>query len=414
MSWNLILQIEGCGSSRISSSCRRTSIFGLAAAARIAIVSLDTGADPATGQLEQEILSSASSRTFQQCATVRLQGCMAEAVPDCMHVLVLIVSPSACPLSPAVETLAADWLRSAPGHARVIPVVLAPANFALAVPVQRAVPTLAYCTFANWQSASQVAGLVLEAAMGRGRPAAFISYVRTEARQAADDLHDALGRHGYRVFLDRFAGTPGRAFPREIVEEMAEMGVVVALETPSLLQARWTRWEIALARLYGIGLIALNFAKAPPIPGIGLRHSITRPATAGLSGGILTAAVDFILANRPLAALRRRAMFQAIVDSAARSTGGGARLTVNAAQIIRNSAGSDTAVVLAAGRPGRLQDVRLLEQARQPPGTTAVLAGQHAHLPSESRSDLSWLAKTCSIDLSGRSDLYPRVRWLAR
>ena len=414
MTWNVVLQTEGRGSSAVASTCRRTTLAGLAAPARIAIVSLGSTSDREASALEHEIVRKVSaSSPLVSCGPARLTGCVALTEPACLHVLVLLVSNVSAPVDAGIEALATQWLRSAPGRARVIPVLVPPVTFALAVPSSKAYPTLSITAFTTWSSASQVAGLVLEVALLGDRPTAFISYARLEASSVADTLHDELGRRGYRVFLDRFSGTPGRAFPQEIAEEVAEMGVVIALETPLLLLNPWTRWEIAFARLYGIGILALNFNSARRIPGSIPRHPIAAAASAGLPGPLLATTLDFVTRNRALAALRQRAMFQAIVTRAARNGGGAARPTVNAAQVIANASPVDKAVVLAAGRPGRLRDIRLLHMARLA-GAAAILAGQHAHLPSTARVDVTWLAGTQSIELCGRSDVYRRVRQLAR
>lgn len=60
-----------------------------------------------------------------------------------------------------------------------------------------------------------------------GRPSVFLSYIRKEARDVADQLFDALGHRGYGVYLDQFSGVPGRIFPEQIAEELADKAVLL-------------------------------------------------------------------------------------------------------------------------------------------------------------------------------------------
>jgi len=103
----------------------------------------------------------------------------------------------------------------------------------------------------------------------------FISYLRAEASQGAEQIHDGLARSGFRIFLDRFSGTAGRLFPQELSEAMASMGLVVLLETSGLFRSRWTMWEVGFARRYQLGPIAVNFNRARAIRTAMVRHPVS-------------------------------------------------------------------------------------------------------------------------------------------
>jgi hypothetical protein len=80
---------------------------------------------------------------------------------------------------------------------------------------------------------------------------------------------------------------------------------------------------------------------------------------------------------------------------------------------VRNRKHALAGIVVPAGRPGRLADVRRL--AAVAPGSAKVpriLAGQHQHLPPPAQDDMAWLAATAGIDLSGRVEIYERVKKL--
>jgi hypothetical protein len=406
----VLLQAERRGTSSIVGSCRSGSVPGLAAPARIAVVSLDGSGDQAARdlirQLERRLGMPHNACEPPKC---RLLDCAAMQLPRFMNTLVLIAT---APIGHDIERLAGDWLRRAPDLGRVLPVLLN-IDYSTAIPDAARYPVLSLCAFTKWTTPHQIASLVLEQALTRERPQAFISYVRSEASAIADQLHDELSRRGYRIFLDRFAGTPGRLFPEQLAEEMAEMGVVIALETPGLLKKRWTRWEIAFARQYGIGIVALSFQGAPKIPGVVYRHPVLAAASAPLAAAPLEEALDKILSCWPRAALRRRAMYHTIVAQAAAAGGGSVQPGgLYGVQLVRNGGGTPKAVVLAAGRPGRLHDVHLVELQRTA-GLEAILSGQHAHLPAEARKDMAWLAKERSISLAGRSEIFRRARQLA-
>jgi hypothetical protein len=405
----VILQTEKRGTSRIDGSCLSGRLPGLAAPARIAVVPLDSDADQPARDLVQQLKSrlgiSGKACAPPQC---RLLDCATMRQSQFMNTLVLVVS---APIDRKIEGLANEWLGRAPDQPRVL-LFLRNIDYSKAIPDPSEFPLLSLYTFANWTTSDHVASLVVEQALTRERPQVLISYVRSEASTVADQLHDELSRRGYRVFLDRFAGTPGRLFPEQIAEEMAEMGVVIALETPELMKKRWTRWEMAFARLYGMGILALNFKGAPVVPGVVARHSVSAAASDALPAAPLEKALGMILRSQLQASLRRQAMYRAIVAEAAARGGGSVQAGPYGAQLLKSKSGISQGIVLAAGRPGRLHDIYLLELQRKA-GLEAILAGQHAHLPAEARKDVAWLASERAIVLSGRSDIYRRVRQLA-
>lgn len=229
----------------------------------------------------------------------------------------------------------------------------------------------------------------------------------------ADQLFDAMSRRGFQLFLDRFSGTAGRLFPQEIAEELAERDVVVLIETPNILQSRWTKWEVAFARRYRLGLLALQWPGAPTFPGVAHRQTVVPQANGELTQADLASAANFIEREHTLASLTRPAFYETLIDQAAKTNGGWTERLAEGTWAIRDVNGTRMAAVAPAGRPGRLGDARLLVLASVlAPNCPLILAGQHRHLPAGAQTDMAWLASTLNIELLGHVDAYARVKAL--
>ena len=86
----------------------------------------------------------------------------------------------------------------------------------------------------------------------------FISYRRSETSDLADQMHTALVRRGFDVFLDRFSLYPGNHFPRRIEENLSDKALVLLLESNGLQESEWVRREIDYAMRHHISILALN------------------------------------------------------------------------------------------------------------------------------------------------------------
>jgi hypothetical protein len=127
----------------------------------------------------------------------------------------------------------------------------------------------------------------------------------------------------------------------------------------------------------------------------------------------LEAASDFIERGHTLAALTRRAFYEALIEAAALSRNGSARPTGEGVLELFDQHGNSKGLVVPAGRPGCLAEVhRLARVTGAPPTHPRLLAGQHEHLRPSAREDLNWLAKTAGVDLYGRAGVYNRVQTL--
>ena len=93
----------------------------------------------------------------------------------------------------------------------------------------------------------------------------FISYRRTETESIAIQLFDRLSHEGFDVFLDRFSIEPAVNFQVRLYQELADKAMVVFLESPGFLNSEWIKLEVAFAKKYRLGLLALNIDSAPKV-----------------------------------------------------------------------------------------------------------------------------------------------------
>jgi TIR domain-containing protein len=349
------------------------------------------------------------SKSSAACGGPVHPGCMAEKEPACEHILVPLIAQAPIPQGPLQEI--GRWLGST-GKRSVLP-ALAPglthSHVFAAGPSQ-----ISRLQLVPWGgSAARLASLVLQRALYGERPGLFVSYRRQDAAVSADQIFDEMSHRGFGVFLDRFSGTSGRLFPQEIAEELADRDVVLVLETPGILQSRWTLWEIAFARTYRLGLLALHWPNAPTLRGIADRHQVAPGKNGKLTAAELGVVAAFIERGHTLAALTRRAFYEALVEAAASSKKGAVRPAGEGVVELVNNKKLSKGFVMPSGRPGCLADIhRLVSASRGSSGPPRLLAGQHEHHRPSAQDDLNWLATTAGIRLSGRAEIYKQVRAL--
>lgn len=85
----------------------------------------------------------------------------------------------------------------------------------------------------------------------------FISYKRTESSMIAIQLFNQFAKRGFDVFLDTHSIRPGDTFQDELWHRLADTDVVVLLNTPRLLESKWTKEELARASSMSIGIFQI-------------------------------------------------------------------------------------------------------------------------------------------------------------
>jgi hypothetical protein len=92
----------------------------------------------------------------------------------------------------------------------------------------------------------------------------FISYRRTEAREAAVQLHDQMAARGFQVFLDTHSIRPGRVFQDDLWQSLTDSDVMVMLDTATYFESKWTREEFGRAQSMGISILRLVWPGITP------------------------------------------------------------------------------------------------------------------------------------------------------
>lgn len=412
MSWNLILQANYPSSPR-PSLCLMGTVPGLAQPAQIHLVSCDSTTDAVVGHLLRWIEGHLGQPFTRDCSGPATSGrwdgglgCQAFHEPACRHVLVFFKGIGIA-LGADTEALLHGWTSRAGANSEVI-VVLPSGEGGQHLPGS----LRHYHWLTHPAPESELALPILQAAGIGARRRLFLSYRRQDTRALADQILEALVRQGFQVYVDRFSWMPGRLFPAEIAEELADKGVMLLLESIGLHHSRWTQWELAFARTYNLGIVAVNVDGAPWQRGIhpSDRLGVTPALSGELSGTELDVAIRFILRRYNLAELRRRVFFEGAVRRAAAAAGGS--VAVRGDGLFEVSGPGHRALVLPSGRPGNLADLCQMGRASLPTtsGQHRVLAGQHENLPPRARQDLGWLANEAQVTLCSTLGLFRSIQ----
>lgn len=199
------------------------------------------------------------------CGSARLLGCRGRQQPACYSLLVIACGPGM--MASQLSSTAISWLaRPSSAILAVLPPGGSPSK-CLPQQLQRINAVNAAVGIGGLADAVEVAANLRDRQL-------FISYRRKDAQSIADQLFDAFSRSGWRVYLDRFTGTPSRHFPREIAEELAQKGAVLVIESPNIATSSWTLAEIAMARRLSLGLFAISLPGSPRLRGIARRRAL--------------------------------------------------------------------------------------------------------------------------------------------
>jgi hypothetical protein len=324
------------------------------------------------------------------CGLARLDGCRARRQPACHSLLVIACGPGM--MGPQLTRDAIAWL-GRPSSA--VLAILAPGGSAsTCLPPQLRRINAVNATFGT----GSLADAVEVAANIRDRQL-FISYRRKEAQDIADQLFDAFSHSGWRVYLDRFTGTPSRQFPREIVEELTQKGVVLVIESRDIALSSWTLAEVAAARLLSLGLLAVSLPGSPTLRGIAVRkglqpHEIVPGATPSLAAGVPMEVVRFV----GEAYMEQSHFRRAVMTARLRLALAGEGLSMKPASWGGWHVQSTRYVAHLAPRPAGLNETRRgLESAATP--QKAVVIGPYRLQPPARINDVERVAARLGIAL---------------
>ena len=85
----------------------------------------------------------------------------------------------------------------------------------------------------------------------------FVSYVQKESTELAVQLHDALTKAHFDVFLDLFAILPGQDIRQRIERDLGDKAFVLLLESASISKSTWVQREVVYALTHGIEILSV-------------------------------------------------------------------------------------------------------------------------------------------------------------
>ncbi len=111
----------------------------------------------------------------------------------------------------------------------------------------------------------QVANTLLEAlGLLRKQRRSFISYRRSEAREAALQLYDLLSERHYDAFLDTHGVPIAEPFQDVLWHRLCDSDFLLMLDTPSYFQSRWTTEEFGKATAHGMMMVRVVWPNHTP------------------------------------------------------------------------------------------------------------------------------------------------------
>ena len=155
--------------------------------------------------------------------------------------------------APSVDAKLVDELEAA--KVPIVPVVEKGVSVTAAVPGEIA-NTNACLLDANDSTLEALASVALEGlGLLHRQRRIFISYRRTDAREAALQLHDELSSRGFDVFLDTHDIRPAEAFQEMLWHRLSDCDVTVMLDTKDYFGSKWTAQELGRSQALGIQIL---------------------------------------------------------------------------------------------------------------------------------------------------------------
>lgn len=282
-----------------------------------------------------------------------------------------------------------------PTNVAVIPVASTEDNVAEEIPTEL---RFLNCHLTDRGGADRLLSTVLEClGLLRRQRRVFLSYRRSEVRDAALQVFDILSARGYEVFLDTHGVARAVDFQEMLWHKLCDVDVMVMLETPTYFTSRWTREEFGRALSKNIGVLNVQWPDTTPSKDTQTcsRVEILPQELDSHTGGLTTAALERIADQlerfRSLSFAVRRISAMAQLTAAIESIHGqvlgvGPHFTTQ----VRLPSGDDVSVSPVIGVPDSHTLHEAMMRANGQP--SAVLYDHVGVLPSWN-DHLQWLAK---------------------
>lgn len=247
---------------------------------------------------------------------------------------------------------------------------------------------------------------------------AFISYRRCDSSAMADQLHTALVKADFDVFMDTVDVPPASRFQDVLLEELAHKALVVVLDSPGYAASRWCQEELSFAEQHGLGLVIvqtpvykdasglsvpfrpLSMPFSPPVVVLSdsdLKHVAVKPEERLLTPAAMANAVIQIKIEHQRALVARRKQLHAEFLACLQSEGIDPDIGLDGLFHVCEPGGTDVAfsVGLTARRP-KLEEMHRCFSRRKRDG---ILVGLLAGLRGHRRRLYDWISDQTTIKL---------------
>jgi hypothetical protein len=258
-------------------------------------------------------------------------------------------------------------------------------------------------SYARGQIGTVVPDVLVAAGLSLDAFRVFISYRWDDCRTFAEQLFDGLSHEQFDVYLDRFRTLPGTNFVERIRAELADKACVVILDSRDVDQSKWVAQEYAFARMYKLGLMAID------LPGgcrsfrrVGTRLNLsTAKRGASFTGATplsqksVDKAVAFVRNNYFTEVSRRFRHQRRLILSSAALAGVRVRRRPDG---LFDILGPHSYVIAASARPPGVENFRLVCEAAAANHGMAkgVVVGPLFAQMHQARDDVHWLARATS------------------
>ena len=116
----------------------------------------------------------------------------------------------------------------------------------------------------EWGDARLTGDILKAFGLTRELRQAFISYKRSDSAGIAKQIAHVLFDRGYQVFLDTASVERGVPFQDILHERLANIDLVILLDSPHALDSVWVHEELDMVNQLGLGVLQLAWTKPDP------------------------------------------------------------------------------------------------------------------------------------------------------
>jgi hypothetical protein len=220
------------------------------------IILLEPGADRRTDELRDVLTTRFGDLNIDVESAVTFLDDATAGTRDRKSPVVAVYFGGSTAASQATQTCLAELIGDS---VTVLPVVNDLSQYAALVPAAlHAINGMEFTLAApNYE---EIGARVLELlALLRETRRLFISYKRTDSREAAIQLYELLDGKGFDVFLDTVSIRPAEPFQAVLAHRLADVDVIVLLHTRHFMESRWTIEELTTANALNVAILRLEW-----------------------------------------------------------------------------------------------------------------------------------------------------------